>query len=491
MAIIYDTSASGTSVIGGNSLTYSHTCTGGKLILFVAATVRGGDHLTGITYNGVSLTKVDSSLNAQTDGNYTYLYYLLNPATGAHNVVVSTNNAGDSIAASSTSYKEVKQTAQPDAHSNGSSSENNLAQSVTSVADNCWTVMGCAIIGSYSVGGGTTQRAGAIGFGGGTNAIFDSNGAIHPAGSTSLNITTGASTEAAMASFAPFESGIRYWVGGTGNWYASTTTHWSATSGGVGGYSVPTSSFPVVFDANSGVGTVTISATANCQNLTCTGYTGTLTGSSALNVYGSMTLVNTMTYSVTGTLTFAATSTGMTITTAGQTLVIVVFNGVGGGWIFQDTPTITTSITLMNGALNLNATTAILQGTGTVWSASPTFSLTCGTSTIKLTDASSSSKTFAGGGLTYNNLWLTGSGTGAFIITGSNTFQDFKCDTPPHTIQFTAGTTQTLATFTVNGTAGNLMTLQSTSAGSSWYLKQSGVSIINCDYLSLQDSHVS
>ena len=42
----------------------------------------------------------------------------------------------------------------------------------------------------------------------------------------------------------------RYWVGGAGNW--SSTTKWSATSGGVSGASVPTSVDDVVFDANSG-----------------------------------------------------------------------------------------------------------------------------------------------------------------------------------------------------------------------------------------------
>jgi len=31
---------------------------------------------------------------------------------------------------------------------------------------------------------------------------------------------------------------VRYWVGGTGNWDNSDTTHWSATTGGAGGSSV-------------------------------------------------------------------------------------------------------------------------------------------------------------------------------------------------------------------------------------------------------------
>jgi hypothetical protein len=43
----------------------------------------------------------------------------------------------------------------------------------------------------------------------------------------------------------------RFWVGGSGTWDASDTSHWSATSGGSSGASVPTVSDDVTFDANS------------------------------------------------------------------------------------------------------------------------------------------------------------------------------------------------------------------------------------------------
>ena len=56
----------------------------------------------------------------------------------------------------------------------------------------------------------------------------------------------------------------RYWIGGTGNW--NDTAHWSTTSGGVGGASVPTEADDVVFDSNSGTGTVTVNAIANMRD---------------------------------------------------------------------------------------------------------------------------------------------------------------------------------------------------------------------------------
>lgn len=68
----------------------------------------------------------------------------------------------------------------------------------------------------------------------------------------------------------------RFWVGGTGNWDATTTTHWASTTGGAGGASVPTSADTVTFDANSGGGTVTVTADVNVQSISCGAFTGTL-----------------------------------------------------------------------------------------------------------------------------------------------------------------------------------------------------------------------
>ena len=92
----------------------------------------------------------------------------------------------------------------------------------------------------------------------------------------------------------------RYWVGGSGAWNATSTTNWSATSGGAGGASVPTSADNVFFD-QAGTYTVTIgnssqiNQTMNCANLTVsTGTVTFLTGSGSspvtLNVAGSFTL---------------------------------------------------------------------------------------------------------------------------------------------------------------------------------------------------------
>ena len=53
-------------------------------------------------------------------------------------------------------------------------------------------------------------------------------------------------------------AGQCFWVGGTGTWDTSTTTHWASSTGGAGSVAVPISTSPVVFDAASGGGTVTV-----------------------------------------------------------------------------------------------------------------------------------------------------------------------------------------------------------------------------------------
>ncbi len=61
----------------------------------------------------------------------------------------------------------------------------------------------------------------------------------------------------------------RYWVGGAGNW--SSTTKWSATSGGASGASVPTSADDAIFDANSGGKfTATVDTAQSVNSITIT-----------------------------------------------------------------------------------------------------------------------------------------------------------------------------------------------------------------------------
>lgn len=117
----------------------------------------------------------------------------------------------------------------------------------------------------------------------------------------------------------------RYWVGGTGNW--NDSTHWSATSGGVGGASVPTMNDDVYFDSNSGTGTVTVNTTANMRDCTFaqTQLITLANAAYAFNIYGNWTLCND-TY-----LNTSFTGTGYVYLKA-TTSVNINSNGCTRGW---------------------------------------------------------------------------------------------------------------------------------------------------------------
>jgi hypothetical protein len=131
----------------------------------------------------------------------------------------------------------------------------------------------------------------------------------------------------------------RYWVGGTANWDGTAGTKWALTSGGAGGQAVPTSVDDVFFDASSGAVTCTISiGNAGAKSINCTGFAGSLSGSTAITVSGSVTLSAAMVYFYTGTLTINATGT---LTTAGKTLNVLVINAAGGTVTLGDSLTVT------------------------------------------------------------------------------------------------------------------------------------------------------
>jgi len=187
MAIAVDASSKGT---GGStaSRTWSHTCTGTDLILVVGVDIRGnGNTCTGVTYNGVSMTEVGTSQVVSTlYYDKAQMFYLLNPDTGTHDVI-ATYGSANYQGTTAVSYTGVSQVSQPDASTDNSATTTaTKTTTLTTVADNCWTILiGMSEGGNTSAGAGTTQRI----FSNSNHGVYDSNGAITPAGSTSLQTT--------------------------------------------------------------------------------------------------------------------------------------------------------------------------------------------------------------------------------------------------------------------------------------------------------------
>ena len=164
----------------------------------------------------------------------------------------------------------------------------------------------------------------------------------------------------------------RYWVGGAGTWDSSTTTRWSATSGGAGGASAPTSADNVFFNVNSNVGTgaftVTLGSGAVCNNITISGLDGTMTlafGGNALTVFGSWSNQATL-FNTSGTfaqLIFDGATTGKTISTNGIVINASVYiNNAGGAWT-------------LGSALNLGVNTLFIDSGS--FSTGTNFAVTC------------------------------------------------------------------------------------------------------------------
>ena len=306
------------------------------------------------------------------------------------------------------------------------------------------------------------------------------------------------------------------------------TQTWSGTSGGNWSANAWTSRVPlpqdnVVIGAMGTSQTITADMPRLGSNIDFSGATWTtaLTWNYASSInqtmYGSLTLKENLTLA-TGLTLFNETRTTSTFTSAGRTFGgSMQFNMVGGTMTLQDNLAFNSSVAfaLNNGTFNANnfnvsagrftslgtATRALTIGTGTwtisgdsalgsVWALTSTgMTLASTDSTISFTSTSTNTKTFAGGGLTYNNFTITGGGAGAVIIQGSNTFNTFTIGAPK-TVQFTAATTQTVTSFAATGTAINGITINSDTTATHALVKAGG-GTISGDYLNIQHSVAS
>lgn len=279
----------------------------------------------------------------------------------------------------------------------------------------------------------------------------------------------------------------RYWVGGTASWDGTAGTKWSDTSGGSGGFSVPTTADDVFFDGASGASTVTI-ATGNtgAKSITCTGFTGTITGTIAISVAGSITLVAGMTYTHTGTVTITGAAT---LTTAGKSFSALTVSAPGNTVTLGDALNIaarllsvsqgtfdTANFNITAGSLtstgsiartiNLGSSTLTLSGNAAVSFSGSNLTFNAGTSSLSL---SGGNVTFAGLGLTFYNVTFTASGTKA--ISGANTFNN---------LTFTPSTTTGISTttFDANVTVSGTLNCAGAAANRRLFVISNGINVV-------------
>ena len=487
------------------SATFTISGTGARTITLGASVINIGNSWAAATTTNLTFNANTSTITVPTTnttgtvfagGSLTYSTVVINGATGAQTISGSNTFSTLTITGASSTGGVIEFTSNQVVSGtltiNGNSATNRL------------------LLTSGTIGTPRTLTAATVVA---TNVDFkDITGA--GASSWDLSAITGGSGDAGGNSVITFTTPTtRYWVGGTGSW--SSTGEWSATSGGGSGASVPLCHDDVVFDANSfSAGSQT--CTANMPRLgksidwTNVTNTPTWTTSTTASIFGSLTLAADMTLTAsTQTYTFEGRSS-YTLTSANKSWAKTIsINAPGGTYTLQDNLTTTgTSLSPTFGTLDANdynisapnitsASNAILimgSGTWTVtnqgssWSTSGAI-LVSETSTLKFTDSSSGSLTFAGGGSTYYNVWFArGASTGSITVTGSNSFTSFKDDgSVAHSILFTTGTTQHVSTWNVSGSSGQEITINSTTTGTHALIKDGG-GTVTANYLNIQHS---
>lgn len=302
----------------------------------------------------------------------------------------------------------------------------------------------------------------------------------------------------------------RFWVLGSGLWTNADTTHWSASSGGAGGASVPTASDNVYFDSASNLSGYTIGGSGAglvCNNLSIANPdTGQLVwNGGTITVSGNIDFRSTFEVLTRSSITFNSTSANTITTKAIPFFSTITFNGVGGSWTLADALAGSGAITVTNGSfdtndqdltifslsssnsnvrsISLGSSFVTITGNGTCLNFSSTLTFNAGTSTLKFT-STTGSFTFNGGGQTFYNVWISrGASAAALTITGSNTYNDFKDNgTAAHNLQFQ--NTQTFRNFHVSGTPGNLITL--TGAAGTFNQIKIGGGFVSVDYLDIR-----
>ena len=198
MAILHDANSYGNDP-SNTSLSVSHTCTGTQRILWAVVFTTGNDNITGVTYGGVSMTQAVKRTTASSQT--IYLYYLIAPATGANNIVANCSGASN-LTIQGMSFTGAQQSGVPDATGSADSSGTTASVTLTTIADNCFAVLGTRFnTGTRTVGAGMTA--------GGINTYpadgLYTTSAKTPAGSLTMTNDCSASTiwGAVGASFAP------------------------------------------------------------------------------------------------------------------------------------------------------------------------------------------------------------------------------------------------------------------------------------------------
>jgi hypothetical protein len=311
-----------------------------------------------------------------------------------------------------------------------------------------------------------------------------------------------------------------YRVGTLTTWsgtQAGGFSSWALTSGGVPNEN----NFPLAQDTavinNSTTLTGTLSLEVyNIGALDCSARTTGITLSHTVQPtrYGSYTLGSGVT--VTGTITQVFSGRGtMVFTSAGKTITFGffvdtpsgtlqlgdAFNSTQGSFVnsgtfnannYNFTCTTFSSSNSNTRTITMGSGLWTLSGTGTVWSTPTTTGLTFNknTANILLSNTTTSSRLVSNGGLSFNKLTIggsTGTSITAFLLGSFTELATTK--TVAHTVRF-SGNGATIDTWSITGTTGNVVTVDSSTSGTQRTINITNVTS-GINFLSVKDIGVN
>ena len=202
MAVAFD-AGSGANGSTGTSQTLSHTCSGSNRILWVGCFSNNNSIPSAMTYNGVAMTAHVSKLQNSPNSNESIaLRFLVAPATGANNIVVTWSTSNPNPSVSGASFTDGTQSAVTEGTqvASGASAASASGTVVTS-ADNCFSILLVRATGGAGDTAGTNSTrviAGAI-----IGNMFYSTTAKTPAGSMSQTVNFSPNSSWALL-YAPF-----------------------------------------------------------------------------------------------------------------------------------------------------------------------------------------------------------------------------------------------------------------------------------------------
>jgi hypothetical protein len=204
MAIAHESSTPFAKSTSATSHTIPHTNTSGDLLVAgFNCLSTAGDVVTGVTYNGVALTKVSAGAGVAANGRTANLWYLASPATGTNDLVI-TFSVSERTWGAVSSYTGADTTTPEDTSAVGTTpSGTTITNSITTTADDVMLYSSNYFNRGWSANGTNTTTVYLVD---GNTHTMRSTTNVATAGATSLSFTTTTSEVGASHVIGAFRS---------------------------------------------------------------------------------------------------------------------------------------------------------------------------------------------------------------------------------------------------------------------------------------------